>query len=90
MQVKFPTEGEADRFRIDQDVRIPFRLELGVFSFSAEGEIRYFRRTTDEETGEPVVRIGLRFVGLPQDTVEAIQILVLERSYTRLREMFVD
>lgn len=90
MQVKFKSDEEADRFKLDSETRIHFHLDLGVFSFLAEGEVRYLRRAADDETGQPVVRVGLRFVGLPQETVEAIQILVLERSYTRLREMFID
>lgn len=90
MQVKFPNDEAADKFKLDSDTRVHFHLDLGVFSFLAEGEIRYLRRATDDETGLPVVRVGLRFVGLPQETVEAIQILVLERSYTRLRAMFTD
>jgi hypothetical protein len=90
IQVKFPDETKADAFRLELDSRLHFHLDLGVFSFLAEGEVRYIRRATDDETGSPVVRIGIRFVGLPQETVEAIQILVLERSYVRLREMFAD
>jgi len=88
--VKFDDEAKADAFKLELDSRLHFHLDLGVFSFLAEGEVRYFRRATDEETGTPVVRIGIRFVGLPQETVEAIQILVLERSYVRLRDMFTD
>lgn len=90
IQVKFDTESAADGFRLDPEARFPFHLDLGIFSFLAEGETRYLRRATDESTGDPVVRVGLRFVGLPQETVEAIQVLVLERSYVRLREMFTD
>ena len=90
VQVKFETEADADRFKLDPESRLHFHLDLGVFSFLAEGEVRYLRRETDEDTGAPVVRVGLRFVGLPQETVEAIQVLVLERSYVRLREMFTD
>jgi hypothetical protein len=90
IQVKFKTDAEADKFKLEEDSRIHFHLDVKVFSFLAQGEVRYLRRTTDDETGEPVVRVGLRFVGLPQETVEAIQILVLELSYSRLREMFTD
>jgi hypothetical protein len=90
VQIAFKTEAEADRFKLDPEARFPFHLDLGVFSFLAEGETRYLRRATDEVSGEPVVRIGIRFVGLNQETVEAIQVLVLERSYVRLREMFTD
>lgn len=90
VQVRFKTEQEADGFKLGEVDRIHFHLDLKVFSFLAEGEVRYLRRAVDDETGQPVVRIGIRFVGLPQETVEAIQILVLERSYSRLREMFTD
>lgn len=88
IQVKFGAEADADRFKLEPESRLHFHLDLGVFSFRAEGEVRYLRRETDGETGAPAVRVGLRFVGLPQKTVEAIQVLVLERSYIRLREMF--
>jgi hypothetical protein len=90
MQMKFPDDGAADLFKVEANARIHFHLDLGVFSFLGQGEFRYLRRGIDDESGKPVVRIGLRFVGLPQETVEAIQILVLERSYVRLREMFTD
>jgi hypothetical protein len=90
LQVKFPTAEAADAFKIEADLRMPFRLDLGILNLAATGEVRYFRRTNDERDGEPVVRVGLRFVGLPQDTVEAIQILVMERSYVRLRDMFTE
>ncbi|MBS1963954.1 MAG: PilZ domain-containing protein [Bdellovibrionales bacterium] len=90
VQVRFKTDAEADAFKLAEDSRLHFHLDLKVFSFLAQGEVRYLRKATDDETGQPVVRIGIRFVGLPQETVEAIQILVLERSYSRLREMFTD
>lgn len=88
VQVCFPTEEAANGFKLQQEERIHFHLELEVFSFICEGEIRYLRRVVDENSGLPAIRLGLRFVGLPQDTVEAIQIFVLERSYARLKDMF--
>jgi hypothetical protein len=90
MQLDCESESEADAVQFERDARFPFRLDLGLIAIQGEGEIRYLRRAEDEETGEPVVRVGLRFVGLSQDLVEAIQILVMEKSYFRLREMFTD
>lgn len=88
IQIRFATEAAASGFQLKEGERIHFHLDLGIFSFLSEGEVRYLRRVIDDDTGLPAVRIGLRFVGLPQDTVEAIQILVLERSYVRLKDMF--
>lgn len=88
IQVNFPTEAAAAEFKLQQEERIHFNLDLGIFAFGSEGEVRYLRQLVDEESGKPTIRIGLRFVALPQDTAEAIQIFVLERSYVRLKDMF--
>lgn len=90
IQIRFSSVEEADQFRIDQNFRTSFLLDLGVVTLKAMGEVRYFKRTVDDLDGAPVVRVGLRFVGLSQELVESIQMLVLERSYARLREIFVD
>lgn len=88
VQVSFATEEAANGFTLQQEERIHFHLGLEIFDFSCEGEVRYLRRVVDEVSGLPAIRLGLRFVALPQDTVEAIQIFVLERSYGRLKDMF--
>lgn len=90
IQIRFESADAAAGFMLVGGTRIPFRLDLEVFSFVAEGEVRYLKRSDPSAADPLVVRLGIRFVGLPQDTVEAIQILVLERSYVRLREMFGD
>lgn len=90
VQIRFPSAAAAAGFMLVGGTRIPFRLDLEVFSFVAQGEVRYLRRFDANADDPLLVRLGIRFVGLPQDTVEAIQLLVLERSYTRLREMFGD
>ncbi len=90
VQIRFATADAAAGFMLVGGTRIHFRLDLEVFSFVAEGEVRYLKRGDAAAADPLVVRLGIRFVGLPQDTVEAIQILVLERSYVRLREMFGD
>ncbi|GEM_PF-6443957 len=90
IQIKFKTEAEADAYQLELDSRFPFRLDLGILSIPSQGEVRYLRRAKDDETGQAVVRIGVRFVGLAQELVEAVQLLVMERSYVRLREMFSE
>ncbi len=89
IQIKFDSEEASQNFSLQEGERVQFHLDLGVLNFKALGEARYFRRMTDEDAN-PVIRLGLRFVGLSQDLVEAVQILVLERSYVRLRDMFTD
>lgn len=87
IQITFPSVEAAAALKIQQEDRIHFHLDVGIFDFSCEGEVRYLRMI-DEEDGQMAVRIGLRFVALPQETAETIQIFVLERSYVRLKEMF--
>lgn len=89
IQIKFATEAASNDFSLKEGERVEFNLDLGIFKLRAVGEARYFRRMTDEDSN-PVIRLGLRFVGLNQDMVEAIQLLVLERSYVRFRDMFTD
>lgn len=88
--IQFHSTESAAQFQLQPDERIHFHLDLGVFSFVANGEVRYIRREVDRETNQQTARIGIRFVGLPQNTVEAIQLFVMERSYVRLKEMFKE
>jgi hypothetical protein len=84
-------DGEAAmEFNLAEQSRIQLRLATDSFSISTPGEIRYVKRDTDPTAEVFAVRIGVRFVGLPQDTVEAIQLFVMERSFTRLQHMFVE
>jgi c-di-GMP-binding flagellar brake protein YcgR len=89
IQLKFDSDESSQRFTLKDGERVQFHLDLGILNFKAMGEARYFRRMTDEDSN-PVIRLGLRFVGLTQDMVEAVQMLVLERSYVRFRQMFKD
>ncbi len=88
IQITFEDDAAATKFNVGQGDRLHFHLDLGVFSFLSEGEVRYMRQVVDDDSRKPAIRLGLRFVGLPQDTAEAIQIFVLERSYVRLKDMF--
>lgn len=88
VEVRFATVQAAEGFKLQQEDRIHFKLDLEIISLPCEGEIRYIRSMTDEVSGLPAIRFGLRFVGLNVDMAEAIQIFVLERSYVRLKDMF--
>jgi hypothetical protein len=88
VHLRFHDAEGAANFRLAEQARIQLRLEGDSFSISTQGEIRYLKRDSDPATEEISMRIGVRFVGLPQDTVEAIQLFVMERSFTRLQDMF--
>jgi hypothetical protein len=86
----FEDGADAATFDLLPEQRIHFHLNLDAFSMIVEGEVRYVKRETDVVSDMPTARVGIRFVGLPQDAVEALQLFVMERSYVRLRNMFDD
>jgi hypothetical protein len=88
VQLLFSSTEASKAFKLDDGERIRIRLDVESLAFPAEGEIRYAKWDVDPATGTESARIGIRFVGLSQDLVEAIQLFVMERSYTRLKDMF--
>ncbi len=88
IQIDFPDEAQAAAYDLKEEVRLPLEVDFGDLSFQAQGEVRYLKRVIDEESGLSAVRVGIRFVGLTQDVVEAIQLFVMEQSYFRLRTIF--
>jgi hypothetical protein len=87
VRLVFSSLENSKAFRLDEGERISIRLDVELMAFPAQGEVRYAKWDADP-TGVESVRIGIRFVGLSQDVVEAIQLFVMERSYTRLKDMF--